>query len=273
MKKLVIAIIMIMMSFNIVLAEEGLRVPILMLHDFTDNISKTDIRTITGEKFKEVLTILEENGYKSISFEELSRFVDGEIELNDKVFLIAIDDGYRSNYTKAYPILKEKKMKALISIIGWSVGRETMPGGIIPINPHCSWKELKEMYDSGLVEIGNHTYDMHKYDKEKANERKGTIINKGENILSYRKLFSEDIIRLSDLIYKNLKKKDKVFCYPYGMYDEITEKLLDNLGYKITLTTNNGINYLNKGSSLKKLKRVNITMETNMEELIKEWEK
>ena len=93
-----------------------------------------------------------------------------------------IDDGYRSNYTKAYPVLKEKNMKALISIIGWSVGRETMPGGIIPINPHCSWAELKEMQDSGLVEIGNHTYDMHKYDEQRPDERKGTIINKGENI-------------------------------------------------------------------------------------------
>ena len=272
MKKLVIAIIMIMMSLNVVLAE-GIKVPILMLHDFTDNISNTDTRTITTAKFKEVLDTLEANGYKTVSFEELNKFVDGEIQLDDKVFLIAIDDGYRSNYTKAYPVLKEKNMKALISVIGWSVGRQTMPGGIIPINPHCSWKELKEMQDSGLVEIGNHTYDMHKYDEEKPNERKGTIINRGENLLLYRKLFSEDIIKLSDLIYKNLKREDMVFCYPYGMYDEITEKLLDDLGYKITLTTDEGINYLTKGSSLKKLRRVNITMETDMEKLIKEWEK
>lgn len=271
MKKLVIAIIMIMMLINIALAE-GIKVPILMLHDFTDNISNTDTRTITTAKFKEVLTTLEQNGYRTISFEELSKFVSGEIEIKDKVFLIAIDDGYRSNYTKAYPVLKEKNMKALISVIGWSVGRDTMSGGIIPINPHCSWKELKEMQDSGLIEIGNHTYDMHKYDEEKPDERKGTIINKGENILLYRKRFSEDIIRLSDLIYKNLGKKDKVFCYPYGMYDEITEKLLDDLGYKITLTTDDGINYLGKGSSLKKLKRVNITMKTDMENLVKEWE-
>jgi len=271
MKKLVIAIIMIMISLNVVLAVE-IKVPILMLHDFTDNISNTDTRTITTEKFKEVLTTLEENGYRTISFEELSKFVDGEIEINDKVFLIAMDDGYRSNYTKAYPVLKEKNMKALISIIGWSVGRDAMPGGIIPINPHCTWKELKEMQDSGLVEIGNHTYDMHKYDEEKLEERKGTIINKGENLLLYRKVFCEDIIKLSKLIYKHCKKEDKVFCYPYGMYDEITEKLLDDLGYKITVTTDNGINYLDKGSSLKKLKRVNITMQTDMKKLIKEWE-
>lgn len=273
MKKIVIAIIVALMMISVVFAEKTVKVPILMLHDFTDNITNVDCSTITTEKFKEVLTVLEENDYRTISFEELSKFVDGELEIKDKVFLIAMDDGYRSNYTKAYPVLKEKKMKALISIIGWSVGRDTMLGGIIPINPHCSWAELIEMQDSGLVEIGNHTYDMHKYDEEQKDERKGTIINRGENLLLYRKLFSEDITKLSELIYKNLKKEDKVFCYPYGMYDEITEKLLDDLGYKITLTTDEGINYLTRGSSLKKLKRINITMETDMESLIKEWEK
>ena len=36
---------------------------------------------------------------------------------------------------------------------------------------------------------------------------------------------------------------------------------------------NEGINYIKKGSSLKKLKRVNITMSTDIESLIKEWEK
>jgi len=273
MKKIIIANIIVMLLVSVAFANEMIRVPILMFHNFTDNLENINTCTITKEKFKEVLDTLDNNGYKTITFEELGKFVEGEIDIKDKVFIITMDDGYTSNYTKAYPVLKEKKMNALISIIGWSVGRDTMSGGIIPIYPHCSWQELKEMQDSGLIEIGNHTYDMHKYDEEKLNERKGTIINKGENPLLYRKFFSEDIIKLSDLVYNKLGKKDNVFCYPYGMYDEITEKLLEDLDYKITLTTDEGINYISKGSTLKKLKRINITMDSNIENLIREWEK
>ena len=76
---------------------------------------------------------------------------------------------------------------------------------------------------------------------------------------------------MSRQIEKKCGVNEKVFCYPYGMYSKRTEKLLEDMGYKITLTTEEGINYLGEGSSLKKLKRINISMETDMESVINDW--
>lgn len=271
MRKYILLILVVATLTGSCYATEGLRVPILMFHRFTTKKDETNYTTVTQDKFEEVLEKLEEKGYKSITFEELKKYVDGKMELPEKVFLISIDDGYKDNYNLAYPVLKEKNMRALISVVGWSMGRERMLDEVTPIIPHFNWMELKEMIDSGVIEVGNHTFDMHKFDEED-DERDSVLKKNDESTTLYKRRFKSDIKKLSRQIEKNCGIEEKVFCYPYGMYNKTTEKILDDMGYKITLTTEEGINYLERGSSLKKLKRINISMETDMESMINDWE-
>lgn len=271
MRKYILLILVVATVFGSCYAAEGIRVPVLMFHRFTTKKEETNYTTITKDKFEEVLEKLEEKGYKSISFEELEQYVDGKIELPEKVFLISIDDGYMDNYTLAYPVLKEKNMKALISVVGWSMGEDTMPDGVTPIIPHFNWKDLNEMINSGVIEVGNHTYDMHKFNKEDE-ERDSVLKSIDESSTLYKRRFKSDIKKLSRQIEKKCGINEKVFCYPYGMYSKTTERLLEEMGYNITLTTEEGMNYLEEGSSLKKLKRINISMDTDMESMINEWE-
>ncbi|MFH0764084.1 MAG: polysaccharide deacetylase family protein [Candidatus Omnitrophota bacterium] len=58
---------------------------------------------------------------------------------------ITFDDGDMTNYTKAYPILKEFGVKAHFFIIGEWVGR---PG-------YMDWAQIRELHNSGMV-IGSH---------------------------------------------------------------------------------------------------------------------
>jgi len=271
MKKYTLLFIILISLTSFCFAKGELKVPILMLHSFTDKIENTNYTTITKDKFREVIGVLKAHGYENISFEELSKYVKGEIELNEKVYLIAIDDGYKNNYTYIYPILKENNISALISIVGWSVGRETMLDDITPIIPHFNWNELNEMLASGVVEVGNHTFDMHKCNEYDSNERKGVLQKENESDNLYAHRFKRDINKLSELILENCGIKEKVFCYPYGFYNDNTEKMLDEMGYEITLTTDEGVNYLTQGASLKKLKRINISMYTDIERIIKQW--
>ncbi len=65
--------------------------------------------------------------------------------LRGKDVMITFDDGDITNYTKAYPILKEFGIKAHFFIIcGW-VGA---PG-------YMNWEQIKELSDSGMI-IGSH---------------------------------------------------------------------------------------------------------------------
>ena len=148
---------------------------------------------------------------------------------------------------------------------------ETDKTEVTPIIPHFNWTELKEMVDSGVVEVGNHTFDMHKFDEED-DERDSVLKREDETISLYKRRFKSDIKKLSRQIEKKCGVNEKVFCYPYGMYNKRSEKILEDMGYRITLTTEEGINYIEEDSSLKKLKRINISMDTDMESMINNWE-
>ena len=125
--------------------EVGEAVPILMFHHFvTDEKECDSSATITDKKFQEVLNEIEELGYETISFKDLIDFTEYKKELPDKPILITMDDGYKSNYEIAFPLLKEKNMKATVSIIGKST-KYTSSYLKNKTLEHMSWEELQRM--------------------------------------------------------------------------------------------------------------------------------
>lgn len=242
---------------------QSVEVPILMFHHFVLNEEECSSGSIiTKDKFIDVLDEIEEMGYTTISFRELIEYAQSGVPLPDKPILITIDDGYKSNYDIAYPELKERDMKALVSIIGRStqytsnyIENKTLP--------HVSWDELNEMIQSGVFEVGNHTYDLHKM-REYGGERDGVTKNFFESEATYFASVREDIASLEESLKLNCNYENDVFCYPYGFYDSLSEATISSLGYKVTLTTDEGINYIKPGDELIGLKRINVEMCTDI---------
>jgi biofilm PGA synthesis lipoprotein PgaB len=74
--------------------------------------------------------------------------------------LLTFDDGYQSFYTRVFPILKKYHYPATIALIGsWIDGIDT-PDELG--KQLLTWKQVREMAKSGLVEVASHTYDLHK---------------------------------------------------------------------------------------------------------------
>ena len=63
--------------------------------------------------------------------------------------LITFDDGYKNNYTLAFPILKKYNMKATIFLNTKFTGKD---------EAYLNWDEIKEMYESGLIDFQLHTH-------------------------------------------------------------------------------------------------------------------
>lgn len=246
---------------------ESVNVPILMFHHFVLNEEECTVeQIITKDKFVEVLDKLDELGYTTISFAELIRFAETGEELPKKPVLITMDDGYKSNYDIAYPELKERDMKATVSI----VGRATQYTSSYIRNwtlPHVSWPELNEMIKSGVFEVGNHTYDLHKL-KSEGGKRNGITKNFFESEADYSAIVREDSTNLEELLKLNCNYESNIFCYPYGFYDKLSEATISSLGYKVTLTTEEGINNIKPGDDLIGLKRINVTMYTDIVEYL-----
>ena len=82
-------------------------VPVLMYHHLDQ--TGDSVVTVSEQLFEQQLDYMEENGYTTVSFDELIAYVNDEnAELPQKPVAIVFDDGYESNYLLAYPALKAR---------------------------------------------------------------------------------------------------------------------------------------------------------------------
>jgi peptidoglycan/xylan/chitin deacetylase (PgdA/CDA1 family) len=245
------------------------RVPILMYHhlDYEGN----DTTTTTPETFEAHMKALRENGYTAISIEELVSYVDGNGQLPPKPVLITFDDGYLSNYELAFPILEKYNMKATIFIIGSSVGKSFYRDTDYPIIPHFDYEQAREMVDSGLVSIQSHTYDMHRWQPfEKGAARTSILKLEKEDENDYIRVLKEDFLKSSAEICENLGIHVDSLAFPNGQYDILSQAVLTDLGVRVTLSVERGINTVIKGlpQSLYAMKRLNMNESIDTDKLL-----
>lgn len=245
---------------------EKISVPIVMYHEIKPEKDEYGNRSV--EQFEADLIAYKNAGYSTIFYEDLIKYVYDDIELPENPLIITFDDGYLSNYTHAYPLLKKHDMKAVISIIGWSVGLDYDDARQRSINPHFTWAMAREMIDSGHVEIQSHSFDMHDVLSDE-NARQGVLQKSDEDNFDYIKRFYEDADLMHTAIDEHLGIDVKIFTYPYGFNNPMTEGLLKRLGYLGTVTVEEGINIISREvSSLYMLKRINAPSWLTTEQIV-----
>jgi peptidoglycan/xylan/chitin deacetylase (PgdA/CDA1 family) len=87
-------------------ADDGVRVSILGYHDFSEEEEETEMKIRTS-KFQRQMESIRDLGLNVISMEDFQAWKRGERAVPDKSVVITIDDGWKSVYDDAYPILKE----------------------------------------------------------------------------------------------------------------------------------------------------------------------
>lgn len=255
-KKLITSILaftILLTSFSYGEAKEVKYIPVLTYHHFQDNFPVEKSASIcTPENFKKHMKYLNDIGYNTITFSDLEKAKNGEINLPSNPIIISIDDGYLSAYTCAYPILKELNMKANLNIVVSQVGKT--PGDY----PHFDWNQGREMLESGLIEIGSHTYDLH-----------SSRIFKmpGEKEQDYYNRLLKDFSLSKSEIGDNLCIDTPILCLPYGYKNGLILQAAKNSGFNTILTLQKGINYF--GEKFDYIKRININGNDIPQDIIK----
>lgn len=230
--------------------------PVLMYHHMVPEGQDCNAMTITPGKFRADLDIILAKGYTPVLPGELAEGAP----LPEKPILITFDDGYRSNYDLVYPILREYGVKACISII------VLMPD--LPTDNFCTWEQLREMTDSGLVEVGSHSYRLHNLREDKGNYEKdgtnGVERRPGESDGDFQARVLDDIQKSHDRIAAELGSVT-CFAYPFGCSDPDAKALVDAL-FPVSLMTVPQCADLAKG--LHDLPRYAVHMETNLADLL-----
>jgi len=210
-----------LISDNAVYAEE-ISIPILTYHNFTTE--EGDSYKINIANFEKQMDYLATHHYSVISLSELLKGLrDGQ--LPTKPIVITIDDGFKSTYTLAYPILKKYNFPATLFLYTDFIERNSYS---------LTWKEIREMAKNNL-EIGSHTLSHCNLLKYQENENYETYLNR----------IRREIILSKEILGSKIGGKVKFFAYPYGVYSPIIKDIVIQAGYEGILNANSMTNNLN----------------------------
>ncbi len=193
---------------------------------------------------------LKEHGDVSVSIDDLLAAQRGEHPLPDKAVLLTFDDGYRGMYQQVYPLLRAFDFHAVLALVGrWQetpLAKNVLYGSdLVPRNYFLRWDEIREMVNSGRVEVASHSYDLHNgiYANPQGNSQPAAVARRYttktghyESDAQYRQRIRDDLQRNSDLIALKTGVRPRVMVWPYGAYNRATVDIARDVGMPITLT-------------------------------------
>ena len=168
------------------------------------------------------------------TFFVISSFIDGDDWLwTDKVLWLSQQQGapgellpgriadffYKLN--RLVPHVREESILAMARAMGVAIPTQPPP----PFNP-CSWAELREMSDSGLVEIGSHTVTH-------------PILSTVQDHEAW-----DELTHSRARIEQALEKKVRFFCFPNGKpgdYRPAQLRQLKEAGYEAAVVSSFGL--------------------------------
>ena len=241
------------------------RLPIIMYHHVLRDPARHGEFIISPDEFEQDLKYIKKEGFTTITDLDLINFKEKGTPLPEKPIMLTFDDGHLSYYEYIVPLLQKYQMKAVVSIVGSYTNDYTEHPDKAVSYAYLSWEEVKTLSHSDHTRVANHTYDMHKI----SNGRNGCSKTKTESSAQYRKTFQDDAEKMRKLIYDYTGKNADCFTYPFGYFCSETEEEIKKLGFKLSLTCAEGINYISQNSSLFKLKRYNRPHGKSVEEILK----
>jgi peptidoglycan/xylan/chitin deacetylase (PgdA/CDA1 family) len=193
-----------------------LTVPVLFYHHIQPiaiaNQHHNTNLTVSDSMFAIQMQYISTHGYTTITTKQLIDALKNHTTLPPKSIVITLDDGYRDNYTYAFPIFQKYHLKANIMLAT----------GLMEGSDYLTWSQVSEMKNSGLLYYTDHTWSHYAVDK-------GTTDKIQTEILTGQKQIEEHTGEHTD-----------VFTYPYGSFSNTAIALLKQDNFSGAFTTKPG---------------------------------
>ena len=202
-------------------ADDGVRVSVLGYHEFTPDQPETEMR-ISTSKFRRQMEALRQLGISVISMDDFIAWKKGEKKIPEKSVLLTLDDGWKSVYTDAFPILREFNYPFTIYLY-----KNYVDGGgkalTIPM--------IKEMAAAGAT-IGSHSVS-HPYPITfKSHQKKGPD--------AYDAFLRKEMGESKRFLESKFAMKAHTYSYPGGYFTDEMLPIAKEFGYTHLFTVRPG---------------------------------
>lgn len=218
---------------------------ILMYHMVREHVdgAKFNKLRVKPTEFEKQIAWMKGEGFHFVTMQELQRDWGNHPE---KTVAITFDDGYLDNLENAFPILEKYQAKGTIYVVvdrhdrDWSTYKKAHHNsGELTKEPKLNDRQVKQLSDSGVIEIGSHTMTH-------ANLAK---LNDAECLAE----LTQSKAALEQMIAQPVSS----FAYPFGIYAERDVALTKQAGYTNAVTTVEGID--GDQADFLQLKRIKIS--------------
>ena len=170
---------------------------------------------VSADLFRRQLKWLRDHSYRSLSLDDLASHLREGRALPRRWVTITFDDGWRDNFTQAWPLLKEFGYDATVFLITDKVARIAPRGAW---DDYLTLDDLKTMHAEG-AHFGSHSHTHPRLTKLESDDV-------AVELLESRRRLQEDLNLPADW-----------FCYPYGNFSPRIAGLAKDAGYVGALST------------------------------------
>ena len=194
----------------------GTGVPILLYHRFGP--VKADSMTVTTALFESHLRYLQENGYTVIPLRRLVDWLRKKAPAPPpRSVVIVADDAHRTVFTEMFPLVMKYRVPVTVFVY---------PSAIANASYAMTWDQLRELKQSGLVDIQSHTYWHPDFHRERRKLKPA----------DYEKLVVMQLRKSREKLAREVGGAVDLLAWPFGIHDEPLEARAAAAGYVAAFT-------------------------------------
>lgn len=193
-------------------------VTILLYHRVGDE--RYPSTNVTLEGFRQQMDYLATAGYTVVSTKAVEQYLLQGATLPPKAVAIQFDDGFRTVYQNAYPVLKERGYPFAVFLPTEAIEKK--------YGDYVTWAMVDEMAQNG-AEIANHSH---------SHSRLGAP-SKGQSAKKYSKQIADELRRSTALLEKHGFALNWL-AYPFGEYNKQLMDATREAGFALGFAQNPG---------------------------------
>ena len=212
--------------------DQTAQVIIFCYHRLVDKIRYPGTE-ITPAAFEAQMKELKDKGITVIPMQDFLAWKRGEKNIPPRSAVVTFDDGWKSQYEVAWPIMKKYGYPFTLFIYTEGVRGGTLGGG-----EAITWEQLADLRDNG-VDIQAHTathQDLREGHSVMVIEPGGKRTKKKLTGADYEKWIQNEVFGCKELLEQRLGIKVNCFAVPFGNYNEHVKELARNAGYEAMFT-------------------------------------